>query len=65
MGVDNEIVKKIIWSMKIRVNMRILLVEYYKAHTHYQLNEREFKATYITIPLILKLKTKGMSGTPA
>ena len=26
--------------------------------THYQLNERQYKATYVTIPLILKLKTK-------
>lgn len=26
--------------------------------THYQLNERQYKATYITIPLVLKLKTK-------
>ena len=31
---------------------------FYKTHTHYQLNERKFKETYITIPLILKLKTK-------
>lgn len=27
-------------------------------HKYYQLNERQFKATYITIPLVLKLKTK-------
>ncbi len=31
---------------------------YYKAHTHYQLNERQISVTYITIPLNLKLKTK-------
>jgi Outer membrane protein beta-barrel domain len=31
---------------------------YNQSHTHYQLNERKFKATYITIPLMLKLKTK-------
>lgn len=29
-----------------------------KGKTHYQLNERQYKATYITIPLVLKLKTK-------
>ncbi len=29
-----------------------------KGKTQYQLNERQYKATYITIPLILKLKTK-------
>ena len=29
-----------------------------KGKSHYQLNERNYKATYITIPLILKLKTK-------
>jgi hypothetical protein len=28
------------------------------AYTHYQLNERKFKVSYITIPLSLKLKTK-------
>ncbi|MDQ3048224.1 MAG: PorT family protein [Bacteroidota bacterium] len=28
------------------------------SHTHYQLNERQYKATYITVPLALKLKTK-------
>jgi hypothetical protein len=27
-------------------------------YTHYQLNERTYKMTYITIPLMLKLKTK-------
>jgi hypothetical protein len=27
-------------------------------HTHYQLNERQYKASYVTIPLALKLKTK-------
>jgi len=27
-------------------------------HTHYQLNERKFKTTYITIPFTLKMKTK-------
>ncbi len=31
---------------------------YGKSHTRYQLNERQYKATYITIPLMLKLKTK-------
>jgi len=30
--------------------------------THYQLNERQFKATYITIPLMLKLKTKEIGS---
>ncbi|MFL5765358.1 MAG: porin family protein [Bacteroidia bacterium] len=29
-----------------------------KGKTWYQLNERQYKATYITIPLVLKLKTK-------
>ena len=29
-----------------------------KGKTQYQLNERQYKATYITIPLVLKLKTK-------
>lgn len=29
-----------------------------KGKTHYQLNERQYKATYVTIPLVLKLKTK-------
>lgn len=29
-----------------------------QTHTKYQLNEREFKATYFTIPLAIKLKTK-------
>lgn len=33
-------------------------VAYYMANTHYQLNERQYKATYITLPLMLKLKTK-------
>ncbi len=27
-------------------------------NTHYQLNSRQYKATYVTIPLMLKLKTK-------
>ncbi len=27
-------------------------------YTHYQLNQREFKTTYITVPLTLKMKTK-------
>ena len=27
-------------------------------YTHYQLNERQFKTSYITIPLTLKMKTK-------
>jgi opacity protein-like surface antigen len=27
-------------------------------YTHYQLNERQYKVTYVTIPLALKLKTK-------
>lgn len=31
---------------------------YILANTHYQLNERQYKATYITIPIMLKLKTK-------
>nr|MBA3972127.1 outer membrane beta-barrel protein [Bacteroidota bacterium] len=31
---------------------------YNQSHTHFQLNERKYKATYITIPLMLKLKTK-------
>lgn len=31
---------------------------FYKTHSHYQLNERKFKTTYVTIPLVLKLKTK-------
>ena len=31
-------------------------------NTHYQLNERQFKATYITIPLMLKLKTKEIGS---
>lgn len=31
---------------------------YTKGKTQYQLNERQYKATYITIPLVLKLKTK-------
>ncbi|MBL0328406.1 MAG: PorT family protein [Bacteroidetes bacterium] len=31
---------------------------YNLSNTHYQLNERQYKATYITIPLMLKLKTK-------
>lgn len=31
---------------------------YAKGKTQYQLNERQYKATYITIPLVLKLKTK-------
>jgi hypothetical protein len=29
-----------------------------KGKTQFQLNERQYKATYITIPLVLKLKTK-------
>ncbi len=31
---------------------------FYQKYTHFQLNERVYKATYITIPLLLKLKTK-------
>jgi hypothetical protein len=31
---------------------------YMKGKTQYQLNERQYKVTYITIPLVLKLKTK-------
>lgn len=31
---------------------------FYQKYTRYQLNERVYKATYITIPLLLKLKTK-------
>ena len=31
---------------------------FYLANTHYQLNERQYKATYITLPIMLKLKTK-------
>ncbi|MEO6903561.1 MAG: porin family protein [Bacteroidia bacterium] len=40
------------------------IVEYKKDHTpsssetHYQLNERQYKATYLVIPVLLKLKTK-------
>ena len=29
-----------------------------QSNTHYQLNERQYKATYITLPIMLKLKTK-------
>lgn len=31
-------------------------------YTHYQLNERKFKTTYITIPLTLKMKTKEIGA---
>lgn len=31
---------------------------YNQTHTHFQLNERKYRATYVTIPLVLKLKTK-------
>jgi hypothetical protein len=40
------------------------IVEYKKdrtptsSETHYQLNERQYKATYLVIPVLLKLKTK-------
>lgn len=40
------------------------IVEYKKDHapssseTHYQLNNRQYKATYLVIPVLLKLKTK-------
>lgn len=32
------------------------------SHTHYQLNERTYKVTYITIPLSLKMKTKEIGA---
>ncbi len=32
------------------------------SHTHYQLNERQYKVTYITIPLALKMKTKEIGA---
>ncbi len=31
-------------------------------YTHYQLNERQFKTTYITVPLTLKMKTKEIGS---
>lgn len=32
------------------------------SHTHYQLNERTYNVTYITIPLTLKMKTKEIGA---
>lgn len=32
------------------------------SHTHYQLNERTYTATYITVPLTLKMKTKEIGA---
>jgi hypothetical protein len=32
------------------------------AYTHYQLNDRQYKVTYITIPLTLKMKTKEIGS---
>lgn len=32
------------------------------AYTHYQLNERQYKVTYITVPLALKMKTKEIAS---
>lgn len=32
------------------------------AYTHYQLDERQYKVTYITIPLALKMKTKEIGS---
>ncbi len=32
------------------------------AHTHYQLNERIYRVTYVTIPLTLKMKTKEIGS---
>lgn len=36
--------------------------QWYQTHNAYQLNERKFKCTYITIPLALKLKTKEIGS---
>jgi hypothetical protein len=38
------------------------LLAYSLSHTHYQLNERSYNITYITIPLALKMKTKEIGS---
>ena len=35
---------------------------YSQGSKHYQLNERQYKATYITLPIMLKLKTKEIGA---